>query len=111
VSVAGGFLQGAVGLLTFMMGIGSSPGEPRSSIMFLINMLRSAILRSAVKSQYDARRKSVWEWKRIPVTISTPSLETSLTLCSPSEDMLEMVMGWKVWVCKCKWGRCAAVSR
>jgi hypothetical protein len=42
-----------------MMGIGSSPGEPRSSIMFLINMLRSAILRSAVKSQYDARRKRV----------------------------------------------------
>jgi hypothetical protein len=27
------------------------------------------------------------------VTISTPSLETSLTLCSPSEDMLKMGMG------------------
>jgi hypothetical protein len=31
---------------TFMMGIGSSPGAPRSSIMFLISMLRSATLRS-----------------------------------------------------------------
>ena len=36
-----------------MMGMGSSPGEPRSSIMFLMSMLRSATLRSAVKSQYE----------------------------------------------------------
>lgn len=33
--------------LTFMIGIGSSPGLPRSSIMFLINIERSAMLRSA----------------------------------------------------------------
>ena len=32
--------------LTFMIGIGSSPGEPRSSIMFLMSMERSATLRS-----------------------------------------------------------------
>ena len=57
--------------------------------MFLINIERSAILRSVMKSQYNARRKSGKECRRIPVTISTPSLETSLTLCSPSEDMLE----------------------
>ena len=31
---------------TFMMGMGSSPGLPRSSIMFLISMERSATLRS-----------------------------------------------------------------
>lgn len=29
-----------------MMGIGSSPGAPKSSIMFLMSMERSAILRS-----------------------------------------------------------------
>lgn len=32
--------------LTFMIGMGSSPGAPRSSIMFLMSMERSAILRS-----------------------------------------------------------------
>lgn len=30
-----------------MMGMGSSPGVPRSSIMFLINIERSAMIRSA----------------------------------------------------------------
>jgi hypothetical protein len=34
------------GRLTFMMGIGSSPGVPRSSIMFLISIERSAMIRS-----------------------------------------------------------------
>jgi hypothetical protein len=42
---------GAVRIRTFMMGMGSSPGEPRSSIMFLMSIERSAILRSVVKSQ------------------------------------------------------------
>jgi hypothetical protein len=46
-----------------MMGMGSSQGEPRSSIMFLINMERSPILRSVMKSQYNVRCKSGWEWK------------------------------------------------
>lgn len=32
--------------LTFMMGMGSSPGVPRSSIMFLISIERSAMIRS-----------------------------------------------------------------
>jgi len=35
-------------VLTFMMGIGSSPGAPRSSIMFLMSIERSATLRSVV---------------------------------------------------------------
>ena len=33
-------------LLTFMIGIGSSPGLPKSSIMFLMSIERSATLRS-----------------------------------------------------------------
>jgi hypothetical protein len=31
--------------------------------MFLINMERSAILHSVMKSQYNARCKGDWEWK------------------------------------------------
>lgn len=80
-----------------MMGIGSSPGAPRSSIMFLINMERSAILRSVRKSQYwcavraRPERAGTGGREDIPVTISTLSLEISLTCCSPSEDMVVMV--------------------
>ncbi len=40
--------------LTFMMGIGSSPGVPRSSIIFLISIERSAIFCS-VEGQYVPR--------------------------------------------------------
>lgn len=39
--------------LTFMIGIGSSPGAPRSSIMFLMSMERSATLRSAKERVSD----------------------------------------------------------
>lgn len=45
-----------VGQLTFMIGIGSSPGAPRSSIMFLMSMERSATLRSATNSQSLLRK-------------------------------------------------------
>lgn len=45
-------------LLTFMIGMGSSPGAPRSSIMFLMSMLRSAILRSGGKESALVRGKS-----------------------------------------------------
>ena len=41
--------MGGVKCLTFMMGMGSSPGAPRSSIMFLMSMERSAILRSVTE--------------------------------------------------------------
>lgn len=39
-------------VLTFMMGMGSAPGSPRSSIMFLMSMERSATLRAVMRSQY-----------------------------------------------------------
>jgi len=39
-----------------MMGIGSSPGAPRSSIMFLMSIERSATLRSAVNVSKSCTR-------------------------------------------------------
>ena len=45
--------------LTFMMGMGSSPGVPRSSIMFLMSMERSAMIRSTIwisKASRDGER-------------------------------------------------------
>ena len=41
--------DGDMARLTFMIGIGSSPGAPRSSIIFLMSMERSAVLRSVVE--------------------------------------------------------------
>ena len=71
-----------------MMGMGSSPGAPRSSIMFLMSMERSAILRSVRELALCAFSVVQNGEARIPVTISTLSLEMSLTGCSPSEDMV-----------------------
>ena len=44
-----------------MIGIGSSPGAPRSSIMFLMSMLRSATLRSVKESVYARQCKGIGE--------------------------------------------------
>lgn len=47
--------------LTFMMGMGSSPGVPRSSIMFLMSIERSAMMRSTMsvsRASRDGRRAS-----------------------------------------------------
>jgi hypothetical protein len=56
--------------------------------MFLINMDRSAILRSVRELALRACQMSRNGFERIPVTISTLSEEMSFTGCSPSEDML-----------------------
>lgn len=55
--VGGGAGGGGMWGLTFMMGMGSSPGAPRSSIMFLMRMERSATLRSARTS---VKARSRW---------------------------------------------------
>ena len=77
-----------------MIGMGSSPGAPRSSIMFLMSMERSAILRSVKESAWCLATMGQDSRGRIPVTISTLSLEMSLTCCSPSEDMVVMADLW-----------------
>lgn len=58
--------------------------------MFLISMERSAILRSVGELASCDSRMGQDGGGRIPVTISTLSLEMSFTGCSPSEDMLMM---------------------
>ena len=73
-----------------MMGIGSSPGAPKSSIMFLMSMERSATLRSAARSAQPMRVESRIH---LPVSISTLSEEISLTFWLSVFSAMLTVMG------------------
>ena len=80
-----------------MIGIGSAPGSPRSSIIFLMSMLRSATLRAVMES---VLRNAVGRECHLLHELSMPSELRSLTFCSSSA--MAMVVGmrmvdWDSW--------------
>ena len=74
-----------------MIGIGSAPGSPRSSIMFLISMLRSATLRAVMES---ALRSAGGRECHLLHELSMPSELRSFTFCSSSA--MAMVVGMRM---------------
>lgn len=79
--------------LTFMMGMGSSPGVPRSSIMFLMSIERSAMIRSTMcisEAGRDGARAS-----------AHTSLDVD-AIRADEDDLL--VIGGSHVVMDCRWG-------